>query len=71
MQEAETRFLDVEKMFKAHCLTAMPYALMKLKKDKFMTDLMPRCTVEELGGYAPLTKSQINGDELLENQPPW
>ena len=71
IHEAQTNFLDVEKMFEAHHLMSMPYAIMKLEQDKFMVDLMPNCIVEELGRYAPLTKSQINGDELLNNQPPW
>ena len=56
MKEAQTKFPNIEKMFEAHRLTSMPYAITKLEHDKRMADLMPICTMEELGGYAPLTK---------------
>ena len=58
-------------MFKAYQQLGLQYALIKLEQDHFMETLMPKYTVEELGGYDPLTKSQINGDEFLKNQPPW
>ena len=32
---------------------------------------MPKCKMEELGGYAPLTNEEINGDEPLAIQPLW
>ena len=52
--DAKEKFLDAKKIFETHWQTALPYALMKLVQDGLM---MPKCTVEELGGYDPLTKS--------------
>ena len=68
---AKERFPQVEQLYEAHFSTELPLKMMKIELDKNMKSHMPLCQMEELGGYAPLTKDEINGNEPLINQPKW
>ena len=68
---AEERFPTVEQLYEAHRQTELPLTMMKVELDNNMEDIMPMCKMEELGGYAPLTKDEINGNVSLLNQPKW
>ena len=36
-----------------------------------MQELPPPCSLEEMGGYKPLSEDEINGGAPLLNQPLW
>ena len=64
---AKERFPTVEQLYKAHRQIELPLAMMKVELDKNMKEIMPLCRMEELGGYAPFTEDEINGNVPLLN----
>lgn len=66
---AEQRFQKVEELYEAHRNLALPLPLLKLEQHMHLKELLPRCPMEELGGYQPLSEDEINGNAPLANQP--
>ena len=51
--------------------TTLPLILLKFEHDRNLEELMPRCSLEQLGGYKLLTQEEINGRTPVLNQPLW
>ena len=71
LETAKLKFKDVDALYQAHNQTTLPLLTLKLEVEMHTKRLMPKCRMEELGGFEPLTESEINGDEPLTNQPLW
>lgn len=41
--------------------------LLKLEQHMHLKELLPKCPMEELGGYKPLSEDEINGNAPLAN----
>ena len=68
---AEEKFPHIEHIYEAPWQTELPLTMMKIELERNMGIHMPLCKMEELGGYKPLSKDEINGNVPLLNQPPW
>lgn len=71
IETAKAKFDKVEDLYQAHRNSVLPLPLLKLEHELHLRDLMPKCQMEELGGYRALTEEEINGSTHLPNQPLW
>ena len=71
IQIAKSKFNKAEDLYEAHRQITMPLVMLKVEEEMNVNRLMPKCTVEEMGGYAPLTQDEMNGITPLTNQPLW
>ena len=60
---AKEQFPKVKQMYEAHRLIELFLTLMKIEHEKNMKSLMPRCHLEEIGGYIFLTQAHIKGEK--------
>ena len=68
---AEEKFPQIEQLYEAHRQIDLPLAMMKIKQERNMAIHMPKCKLEDLGGYGPLSEDEINGNLPLINQSAW
>ena len=47
----KSKFDKVEQLYEAHRNSTLPLPLLKVELEMNMRDLMPKCPLEELGGY--------------------
>ncbi|MCO5595839.1 hypothetical protein L7F22_049890 [Adiantum nelumboides] len=71
IKQVKEQLPTIDKLYQAHRQETMPLLLLKYEHEVHQRQLMPPCTLEELGGYEPLTEEEINGKPPLKNQPMW
>ena len=71
IKQAIKRFPKIEQLYETHKHTTLPLVLLKFEHDINLEELMPQCSLEQLGGYRSLTQEEINGQTPLLNQPLW
>ena len=70
-KQAIKQFPKIEQLYEVHKQTTLPLILLKFEHDKNLEELMPQCSMEQLGGYKSLTQDKINGRDPLLNQRLW
>ena len=71
IKQAIKQFPKIEQLYETHKQTTLPLILLKFEHDRNLEELMPQFSLEQLGGYEPLTQEEINGWTPLLNQPLW
>ena len=56
LEQAQEQFPNIEDVYAAHRQTTLPLVLLKYEHDRHLSELLPKCALEELGGYKPLTE---------------
>ena len=55
IKQAIKQFPKIEQLYETHKQTTLPLILLKFEHDRNLEELMPQCSLEQLGGYEPLS----------------